>query len=125
GTRYCYRVGAGMHVPDPASRLQDGDVHDLSVVVDPNTYSWQHPDWRGRPWHESVIQEVHVGLAGGFRGLQESLAELCDMGITAIELMPIADFPGTRNWGYDGVLPYAPDGAYGSPDELRQLTGTA
>src|SRR3546814_12964937 len=78
-------------------------------------------NWRGLPWSQTVLYEIHVGLAGGFRGVQERLADLSELGITAIELMPIAEFSGRRNWGYDGVLPYAPDCAYGSPDDLRLL----
>lgn len=124
GTRYRYGVGP-LSVPDPASRLQDRDVHDVSVVVDTQAYAWRHPDWRGRPWHETIIYEVHVGLLGGYAGVQERLAELSALGITAIELMPIADFPGPRNWGYDGVLPYAPDRAYGTPDELKAMIDAA
>lgn len=125
GSRYRYRVGPGLSVPDPASRLQDGDVHDASIVVDTQTYPWRHVNWHGRPWTETVLYELHVGLAGGFAGVQAMLPELAELGITAVELMPIADFPGPRNWGYDGVLPYAPDCAYGTPDELRELIDTA
>lgn len=125
GTRYCFRIDENLCVPDPASRRQDGDVHDQSIVVDPSAYEWQTRDWRGLPWSESVIYEIHAGLAGGFRGVLEKLAELKDLGVTAIELMPVADFPGPRNWGYDGVLPYAPDSAYGTPDDLRSLVDTA
>ncbi len=125
GTRYCFRIDDDLCVPDPASRRQDGDVHDQSIVVDPSAYAWQTRGWRGLPWSESVIYEIHAGLAGGFRGVLEKLAELKDLGITAVELMPVADFPGARNWGYDGVLPYAPDCAYGGPDDLRLLVDTA
>ena len=125
GTRYRYQLPSGMSVPDPASRLQDGDVHDASIVLDHGSYRWRHPDWRGRPWSEAVIYELHVGLLGDYRRVQSRLQELADLGITAIELMPIADFPGPRNWGYDGTLPYAPDGAYGTPDELKQLIDAA
>lgn len=125
GSRYRYRVAPDLTVPDPASRLQDGDVHDASIVVMPGIYPWVHPDWRGRPWTDAVLYEIHAGLAGGFRGIEKQLAQLVELGITAIELMPIADFPGPRNWGYDGVLPYAPDNAYGTPDDLRHLVDTA
>ncbi|PLC49264.1 malto-oligosyltrehalose trehalohydrolase [Pollutimonas subterranea] len=125
GSRYRYRVGPELSVPDPASRLQDGDVHDASIVVDTQSYPWRHTAWRGRPWTETVLYELHVGLAGGFRGAQAMLPELARLGITAVELMPIADFPGPRNWGYDGVLPYAPDRAYGTPDDLRALIDEA
>ncbi|WAI81569.1 MULTISPECIES: malto-oligosyltrehalose trehalohydrolase [Achromobacter] len=125
GARYRYRIGQDLLVPDPASRLQDGDVHGASVVVGPDTYPWRHASWMGRPWREAVIYEAHPGLAGGFAGLTERLPELARLGITVLELMPIADFPGPRNWGYDGVLPYAPDTAYGTPDELKRLIDTA
>ena len=125
GTRYRFRVRPDLAVPDPASRRQAGDVHDASLVVDPRAYAWQHPGWRGRPWHEAVIYELHVGAMGGFAGVERQLPELQRLGITAIELMPIADFPGRRNWGYDGVLPYAPDAAYGTPDDLKRLIDTA
>lgn len=125
GTRYRYRIGPDLSVPDPASRLQDGDIHNDSVVVGPDAYPWRHPDWQGRPWHETVLYEVHPGVAGGYAGIEKQLSELADLGITAVELMPIADFPGTRNWGYDGALPYAPDQAYGDPDALKHLIDTA
>jgi len=125
GTRYHYRLDENTVMPDPASRLQDGDVHGDSIVVEPGAYRWRHPEWTGRPWEETVIYEVHAGLAGGYAGLIARLPELAAMGITMLELMPIADFPGERNWGYDGVLPYAPDTAYGSPDDLKQLIDAA
>ncbi len=125
GTTYQYRLPDGLLVPDPASRQQAVDVHDPSVVVDPSIYTWQHADWTGRPWHESVIYEAHAGLMGGFSGLRARLPELKALGITVLEIMPINDFPGTRNWGYDGVLPYAPDASYGTPDELKSLIDAA
>ena len=125
--RYLMQLADGheIRVADPASRAQDGDVDDASCVVDPAAYTWQHPGWKGRPWHESVIYELHVGLLGGFRAVAEKLPSLAALGITAVELMPVADFPGARNWGYDGVLPFAPDTAYGSPDDLKHLIDTA
>ena len=128
GTRYRFRIDAGMEVPDPASRYQPDDVNGPSVVVDPDAYAWQHPDWRGRPWHETVLYELHVGTftpAGTFEGLRERLGHLVELGVTAIELMPIADFSGGRNWGYDGVLPFAPDSAYGTPEDLKRLVDEA
>lgn len=125
GARYRYRVREDLAVPDPASLLQAGDVHDASIVCDSHAYHWQHNDWRGRPWHETVLYELHVGALGGFAGVREKLPALADLGITAVELMPIADFPGPRNWGYDGVLQYAPDTAYGTPDDLKSLIDTA
>ena len=124
GTRYRYRLADGVMVPDPASRRQSPDVHDASVV-ETTEYRWKHGDWRGRPWTDVVLYELHVGAAGGFRGVRDDLPRLKELGITAVELMPVNDFPGARNWGYDGVLPYAPDSAYGSPDELKELVDTA
>jgi maltooligosyltrehalose trehalohydrolase len=125
GTRYRYRLATGQAVPDPASRAQAGDVHDESVVIDPTAYRWQHPDWQGRPWHETVLYELHCGAMGGFRGVAGQLPRLAELGITAVELMPINDFPGRRNWGYDGVLPFAPDTSYGTTDELKALVDAA
>jgi maltooligosyltrehalose trehalohydrolase len=125
GARYRYRLDTDLAVPDPASRQQAGDVHDCSVVVDPNRYVWRQRDWRGRPWREIVIYELHVGCCGGFRGVERRLPALAELGITAVELMPIADFSGRRGWGYDGVLPFAPDTSYGTPDELKHLIDTA
>ena len=125
GTRYQYVMPDGTHFPDPASRMQDSDVHSPSVVVDPCDYTWVNTDWNGRPWHETVLYELHPGVMGGFRGVQEKLPELQRLGVTAIELMPISDFPGRHNWGYDGVLPYAPDRAYGTPDDLKAMIDAA
>jgi maltooligosyltrehalose trehalohydrolase len=125
GARYRYRVRDDLAIPDPASRLQDGDVHDASIVCDPLAYQWQNPLWRGRPWHETVLYELHPGACGGFEGIMQRLPELAALGVTAIELMPIADFPGPRNWGYDGVLPYAPDSSYGTPAQLAALIDRA
>jgi maltooligosyltrehalose trehalohydrolase len=125
GTRYRYKIDENLLVPDPASRAQVSEVHGHSVVVDPDAYRWHHADWRGRPWHEAVIYELHVGALGGFAGVERHLQRLAETGITAIELMPIAQFPGDRNWGYDGVLPYAPQSSYGTPEQLRHLIDTA
>jgi maltooligosyltrehalose trehalohydrolase len=124
GARYKFRIG-DIAVPDPASRMQDRDVHDWSVVTDFSSYHWRQSGWKGRPWEEAVLYELHPGLLGGFSGIQTHLERLATLGITAIELMPIADFPGERNWGYDGVLPFAPDRAYGTPDELKALIDAA
>ena len=125
GTQYRFRTQDGMAFPDPASRAQAGDVHDPSLVVDPRSFAWQHGDWRGRPWHEAVVYELHPGAFGGFDGIRAQLPRLKDLGVTAIELMPINDFPGAHNWGYDGVLPYAPDAAYGTPDQLKAMIDAA
>jgi len=125
GERYRYRFDGGEPVPDPASRAQAGGVAGASVVVDPGAYRWRHPHWRGRPWRESVIYELHVGACGGYAGVRRLLPELQALGATVIELMPVAEFGGTRNWGYDGVLPFAPSAAYGAPGELKALVDEA
>jgi maltooligosyltrehalose trehalohydrolase len=125
GGQYRFRLEDDSAVPDPASHAQAGGVHGWSVVHDPRSYSWQTADWRGRPWEETVIQEVHAGALGGFRGVMDRLPEIAELGITAIELMPIGAFGGTRNWGYDGVLPFAPAESYGTPDELKALVDRA
>lgn len=128
GDRYQYRLPDGLLVPDPASRYNPGDVHGSSAVVDPSAYAWQSPQWRGRPWREAVIYELHIGTftpEGSFDAARSRLAYLADLGVTAIELMPLADFPGRRNWGYDGVLPFAPDASYGTPEQLKALVDAA
>ena len=125
GARYRYRVNSDLAVADPASRFQPDDVHGPSEWSDPRAYRWRDGKWHGRPWHETVIYELHVGALGGYEGVQAQLPRLAKLGITAIELMPLADFPGTRNWGYDGVLPFAPDASYGRPDQLKALIDAA
>ncbi|MCA0245963.1 MAG: malto-oligosyltrehalose trehalohydrolase [Proteobacteria bacterium] len=125
GAKYRFRLGNGLAVPDPAARAQAEDVHGPSLVVDPRAYTWQHRAWKGRPWEETVLYELHAGAFGGFAGVQARLPELARLGVTAIELMPVNDFPGTRNWGYDGVLPFAPDRSYGSPGDLKALVDAA
>ncbi|WP_243373423.1 malto-oligosyltrehalose trehalohydrolase [Microvirga solisilvae] len=124
GKRYGYRINGNLVVPDPASRFQPDDVHGLSSVIDPRSFEWSDRSWKGRPWEETILYEVHVGTAtpeGTYTGLMKKLDYLRDLGVTAIELMPLAEFPGRRNWGYDGVLPFAPDASYGSPDDLKRL----
>lgn len=125
GTRYRYNIDGEMDVPDPASRAQASDVHGWSLVVDPLAYTWRHANWQGRPWQEAVIYEVHVGAMGGYAEVEKHLPRLAELGVTAIELMPLAQFPGERNWGYDGVLPYAPQSSYGSPEQLKHLVDSA
>ena len=125
GSRYRYKINHTLDVPDPASRAQAEGVHGHSLVVDPKAYAWQHDAWQGRPWEEAVIYELHVGALGGFAGVEQRLQHLADTGVTAIALMPIAQFPGDRNWGYDGVLPYAPQSSYGTPEQLKHLIDTA
>ena len=125
GTRYRYLLQNGMVVPDPASRAQSDDVHGPSIVVDPAAYKWRNEVWRGRPWEETVLYELHAGILGGFTGITRELPRLADLGVTAIELMPIAEFPGSRNWGYDGALLFAPESSYGTPDQLKALIDAA
>lgn len=125
GAAYRYRIDGEAEVPDPAARAQRGGPHGWSLITDPAAYAWRRPDWTGRPWEEAVLYELHPGLLGGFAGVAAELPRLADLGITAVELMPVAEFPGERNWGYDGVLPYAPDAAYGGPKGLRALVDRA
>ena len=128
GTRYKFRIDDEIDVPDPASAFQPEDVFGPSEVIDHAAYPWRAADWRGRPWREAVIIETHVGTFtqdGSYRAMIEKLDHLVQTGITALELMPLADFAGTRNWGYDGVLWYAPDSAYGRPDDLKALIDEA
>ena len=106
GDRYKFACRTASPSPTrPPARKARTDVHDASLLVDPRSYEWQHADWRGRPWHEAVIYELHAGAFGGFDGMRAQLPRLAALGVTAVELMPIADFPGAHNWGYDGVLP--------------------
>ena len=125
GSAYRFVVDDQLRIPDPASRQQCDDVHGFSRLVDHQSYAWTQHDWRGRPWHESVICELHVGLLGGFRGLLDWLPYYQQLGVTALEFMPIGEFPGTRNWGYDGALPFSPDSSYGTPDDLKALIDAA
>jgi malto-oligosyltrehalose trehalohydrolase len=128
GSRYRYQLANGMRVPDPASRQQVESVHGASVVVDPLAYQWRSAGWRGRPWTEVVLYELHTGTfsaSGDYAGIERKLDWLAELGVTAIELMPVADFSGWRNWGYDGVLPFAPARPYGTPDQLKALINSA
>jgi 1,4-alpha-glucan branching enzyme/maltooligosyltrehalose trehalohydrolase len=128
GSRYRFAIGEGMRVPDPASRFNPGDVHQASEVIDPKAFDWQDRAWHGRPWHEAVIYELHVGAfapEGSFAGVRKRLDYLAELGVTAIELMPVADFPGLRDWGYDGALPFAPDSSYGRPEDFKSLVQDA
>ena len=128
GTRYKYRLPDGRLVPDPASRFQPDGVHGPSLVVDPEAFDWTDERWPGLPLADAIIYELHVGTftpSGTFRGVEERLGYLKDLGVTAIELMPIAAFAGRRNWGYDGVDLFAPSQNYGHPDDLRHLVNAA
>jgi maltooligosyltrehalose trehalohydrolase len=129
GARYAFSfAGVDVRVPDPASRFQPDGVHAGSIVVDPHAYDWRNPEWRGRSTHELVFYELHVGTftaAGTYAAAIERLDDLAALGVTAIELMPLAQPAGARNWGYDGVLPFAPQRAYGTPDELKAFIDAA
>ena len=128
GSRYRFELASGIRVPDPASRYQPEDVHGPSAVIDASEFRWTDTHWRGRSWHEAVIYELHVGTftqEGTFRAAMEHLSHLAALGVTALEIMPVADFPGRWNWGYDGVLPYAPDSTYGHPDDMRAFVDAA
>jgi malto-oligosyltrehalose trehalohydrolase len=128
GALYKYRIDDEIDVPDPASAFQPQDVAGPSEVLDHNTYQWRARDWRGRPWQEAALIETHVGTftpEGTYRAMVDRLDHLVETGFTALELMPLADFSGSRNWGYDGVLWYAPDSAYGRPDDLKTLIDEA
>jgi len=128
GARYKYRIDDVVDVPDPASAFQPEDVFGPSEVIDHASFAWRAADWRGRPWAETVLIETHVGTfteQGNYRAMVDKLDHLVETGITALELLPIADFAGARNWGYDGVLWYAPDSAYGRPEDLKNLIDEA
>ncbi|MEA2884992.1 MAG: maltooligosyltrehalose trehalohydrolase [Bradyrhizobium sp.] len=128
GALYKFRIDDQIDVPDPASAFQPQDVAGPSEVIDHGTYQWRARDWCGLPWRDSVLIETHVGTftpEGTYRAMIGRLDDLVATGFTALELMPLADFPGTRNWGYDGVLWYAPDSAYGRPEDLKTLIDEA
>jgi maltooligosyltrehalose trehalohydrolase len=128
GARYKFRIDDEIDVPDPASAFQPDDVFGPSEVIDHAGFPWRASDWRGRPWQEVVLIETHVGTftrEGTYRAMIDKLDHLAASGITALELMPLADFAGSRGWGYDGVLWYAPDSAYGRPDDLKTLIDEA
>jgi maltooligosyltrehalose trehalohydrolase len=128
GDRYAYVKDGGEPRPDPASRFQPDGVHGWSQVVDPAAFDWTDARWTGLDPGAAVIYELHVGTftpSGTFRSAIGKLPYLRDLGITAVELMPLADFPGCRNWGYDGVALFAPSRAYGTPDDLRAFVDAA
>ncbi|NTJ41904.1 malto-oligosyltrehalose trehalohydrolase [Agrobacterium larrymoorei] len=128
GSLYRFQLPDGLEIPDPASRFQPRDVHGPSEVIDLNAYRWKTTGWKGRPFEEMVIYELHPGAfteQGGFLSIIQKLEHLQQLGVTAIQLMPISDFPGRYNWGYDGVLPYAPESSYGRPEHLMALVDEA
>ncbi|WP_196259966.1 malto-oligosyltrehalose trehalohydrolase [Pelagibacterium limicola] len=126
GAPYRFRVDDTL-IPDPACRLQMGDVHGASVLVDHDAYRWTEA-WKGREWPEAVLYELHIGTftpEGTFAAAAGKLAQLASLGITGIEIMPIGQWSGNRGWGYDGVLPFAPHLAYGRPDDVKQFVERA
>ena len=128
GDRYACKLADGSLMPDPATRSQPEGVHGYSEVVDPGTYAWKDTGWERPVFRDLVLYELHVGTftgEGTFLSAIGRLAELRELGINAIEIMPVADFAGSRNWGYDGVCLYAPAHAYGRPDDLRALVDAA
>jgi maltooligosyltrehalose trehalohydrolase len=128
GTRYRYRLSGDRHLPDPASRFQPEGVHGPSEVIDAGAFIWNDAHWAGIPRTELILYELHVGTfsdAGTFAGIEKHLDYLAHLGVTAIELMPIAEFAGRWNWGYDGVDLFAPSHNYGRPDDLRRLVDAA
>lgn len=128
GTRYRFVLDNGKRVPDPASRFQPEDVDGPSEVIDPLAFAWTDAGWRGRPWEEAVIQEIHIGTftpEGTFAAAAEKLGLLAEIGFTAVELMPIADFHGRWNWGYDGAALFAPYSTYGRPEDLKAFINRA
>jgi len=128
GDRYRYRVDDGEPLPDPASRLQPDGVHGPSEVVDTTAFAWTDESWRGVELADAVLYELHIGTftpGGTFDSAIAELGRLAALGVTTIEIMPIAAFPGARNWGYDGVFPFATQASYGGPDGLARLVDAA
>jgi maltooligosyltrehalose trehalohydrolase len=124
GALYMFRVDQGRQFPDPVSRWQPEGVHGPSRVLDPAAFPWSDRDWRGIPLEDYLIYELHTGTftsEGTFESVISKLPYLRDLGVTAIELMPVAEFPGRRNWGYDGVALFAPQSTYGGPTGLKTL----
>mgnify|MGYP001133502103 CR=1 FL=1 len=128
GARYRFLINGEAEVPDPASPFQPEDIARPSEVIDHQSYAWRATGWRGRPWEDAVFLEAHIGTftpEGTYRAMIGKLDHLAETGITALELMPVADFPGRWNWGYDGALWYAPDSSYGRPEDLKALIDEA
>ena len=128
GDRYFYLVDNHPPVPDPVSRLLPEGVHGPTEIVDPGSFAWNDQDWRGVELRDAIIYELHIGTftpQGTFESAIERLDYLRRLGVTMIEIMPVAAFPGERNWGYDGVSPYAVQASYGGPKGLKQLVYTA
>ena len=128
GTRYWFRVPDGNPRPDPASRFQPDGVHGPSQWIDPGAYRWKNDAWQGLPKDEMILYELHIGTFtkdGTYLAAIDRLEELVELGITAIEIMPVAQSTGRWNWGYDGTNFFAPRNTFGTPDELKQLVDAA
>lgn len=128
GTRYFYKIAGETDRPDPASHYQPNDVHEASEVVDHTKMQWTDANWSGIPLEEMIIYELHIGTftkEGDFAAVIPYLKELREFGINAIEIMPVAQFPGDRNWGYDGAYAFAVQNSYGGPEELKKLVDAA
>ena len=128
GAEYNFVLADGTVVPDPASRAQKADVNSPSLVIDPTRYAWQHTGWQGRPWEETVVYEMHIGTftpEGTFQAALAKLPYLAELGMTMIEVLPVSQFGGSRGWGYDGVLLYAPHSAYGTPEDFKAFIDAA
>ncbi|SNB47348.1 maltooligosyl trehalose hydrolase [Geobacter sp. DSM 9736] len=124
GNRYMYRIDGALDRPDPASMFQPEGVHGPSQLVDPRGYEWRNPVWHAPALSDYIIYELHVGTftpEGTFEAVIGKIPYLLELGVTAVELMPVVQFPGDRNWGYDGVFPYAPHNGYGGPEGLKRL----
>ncbi len=127
GALYRFALSDGSRVPDPASRFQPYDVHGPSETIDHAAYPWPD-DWAGQSWDDAVLYELHIGAftpEGTFLAAAQKLDHLADLGVTAVEIMPVGDFPGRWGWGYDGVLPYSPDASYGRPDDFKAFVKAA
>ena len=128
GSDYLYVIDGKKERPDPASRFQPGGVHGPSRIIDPDAFAWRDDSWSGIALEDYVIYELHIGAfttAGTFAAATEKFGHLRDAGITAVEIMPVAQFPGARNWGYDGVYPYAVQSTYGGPHDLKLMVDAA
>ena len=124
GTLYFYKLENTIERPDPASKFQPQGVHGPSQVINPSLFAWTDTNWTGIPLEEMIIYELHVGTfttEGTFAAIIPRLSNLRELGINAIEIMPVAQFPGERNWGYDGVYPYAVQNSYGGPESFKNL----
>ncbi len=128
GAKYRYRIDGDIDVNDPAGRFVPQGLNGPTEIIDPGSFDWRDDEWTGIPWHRMVLYEMHVGTfteAGTYAAIIPRLRELAATGITAIELLPLASFPGERGWGYDGVLPFAPHPVYGRPDDLKEFVQAA